>query len=194
MPKMTPEQAGLLKAICDDPDEDTPRLVYADWLDEQAGSMPSYMQRSANLAARAEFIRIQVAEAAKGGYHPNGRSMTARERELLAKWNTPDWWQAELPEHPGLGFSTHHYERGFPLHLYAKSVRSFLKAALDVYSQVPATWIRFAVITAKTAGELARSPFLARVRYFDQLNGITDEALRGLANSPHLGGMTKLVF
>src|SRR5262245_37192027 len=48
--------AALLRAIIDNPDEDTPRLVYADWLDEQGGE---------SNAARAEFIRIQIAEYAK---------------------------------------------------------------------------------------------------------------------------------
>src|SRR5437899_1677068 len=116
MPKMSDEQAALLKAICDNPDEDTPRLVYADWLDEQAGAMPSHMQRGQSMAARAEFIRLQVAEAAKGGYHPNGRSHTEREVELLDRWDTPEHWQSELPRYPGVRIS-HHPERGFPYHV-----------------------------------------------------------------------------
>jgi uncharacterized protein (TIGR02996 family) len=40
------EHAGLLQAIRDSPDDDTPRLVYADWLDEQGE------------AVRAEWIRL----------------------------------------------------------------------------------------------------------------------------------------
>jgi len=40
---------ALLAAIRDNPDEDTPRLVYADWLDEN------------DQPARAEFIRKQIA-------------------------------------------------------------------------------------------------------------------------------------
>ncbi len=39
---------ALLAAILAHPDEDTPRLVYADWLDEH------------NDPDRAEFIRVQV--------------------------------------------------------------------------------------------------------------------------------------
>lgn len=41
----------LLRAILDEPADDTARLVYADWLDELGG---------ARSAARAEFIRVQV--------------------------------------------------------------------------------------------------------------------------------------
>ncbi|MBY0456099.1 MAG: TIGR02996 domain-containing protein, partial [Gemmataceae bacterium] len=31
---------ALLSAIIDQPDEDTPRLVFADWLDEHADALP----------------------------------------------------------------------------------------------------------------------------------------------------------
>src|SRR5438093_1495473 len=40
-------RSALLAAICAHPDEDTPRLVYADWLDEHGEH------------DRAEFIRVQ---------------------------------------------------------------------------------------------------------------------------------------
>src|SRR5207249_8060556 len=39
---------AFLQAIVENPDDDTPRVVYADWLDEHGD------------AARAEFIRLQV--------------------------------------------------------------------------------------------------------------------------------------
>jgi uncharacterized protein (TIGR02996 family) len=47
------EEDALLSAIAADPDEDTPRLVYADWLDEH------------DRHARAEFIRLQIDMARK---------------------------------------------------------------------------------------------------------------------------------
>jgi uncharacterized protein (TIGR02996 family) len=47
-------EAGLLAAIIDDPDDDTPRLVYADWLEEHGDD------------ARAEFIRVQCRLARLG--------------------------------------------------------------------------------------------------------------------------------
>ncbi|MSR53327.1 MAG: TIGR02996 domain-containing protein [Gemmataceae bacterium] len=30
------DRDALLQANCDDPDDDAPRLIYADWLDENA--------------------------------------------------------------------------------------------------------------------------------------------------------------
>lgn len=41
---------ALLRAILERPEEDTPRLVYADWLEDVEGG---------NDAARAEFVRVQ---------------------------------------------------------------------------------------------------------------------------------------
>jgi uncharacterized protein (TIGR02996 family) len=49
-----PELISLLDAIKDNPDEDTPRLVLADWLEENGGRFD---------AARARFIRRHIAEA-----------------------------------------------------------------------------------------------------------------------------------
>jgi uncharacterized protein (TIGR02996 family) len=46
------ERAALLRAICETPDDDTPRLVFADWLQEHGEE------------ERAEFIRVQC-EAAR---------------------------------------------------------------------------------------------------------------------------------
>jgi uncharacterized protein (TIGR02996 family) len=43
------DEAALLRAIYANPDDDTPRLVYADWLDEH------------DQPERAEFIRVQIA-------------------------------------------------------------------------------------------------------------------------------------
>jgi uncharacterized protein (TIGR02996 family) len=44
------DELALLAAILANPDEDTPRLVFADWLDEDG---------TGSNAARAEFIRVQ---------------------------------------------------------------------------------------------------------------------------------------
>jgi uncharacterized protein (TIGR02996 family) len=45
------ENDSFLQAIHENPDDDTPRLVYADWLDDHGDPL------------RAEFIRLQCASA-----------------------------------------------------------------------------------------------------------------------------------
>src|SRR5262245_29039684 len=49
------QEAALLAAIAAHPEEDTPRLAYADWLDEHAADLPE----PASARIRAEFIRVQ---------------------------------------------------------------------------------------------------------------------------------------
>src|SRR6516162_4283405 len=49
------DEPALLAAIAAHPEEDTPRLAYADWLDEHAGGLPE----PASARIRAEFIRVQ---------------------------------------------------------------------------------------------------------------------------------------
>lgn len=85
---MTTEE-GLLADILAKPDDDLPRLVYADWLDENGQT------------ERAEFIRVQVGHnaltkrcgrwAKEGGRgkppmwdEGGGPNLTARQRKLLA--------------------------------------------------------------------------------------------------------------
>ena len=79
---MSPDEAALLAAVFAVPDDDTPRLVYADWLDEHGTDAD---------AARAEFIRLQCDRARNGV-----RGITSREYELMKAWGP--LWRAELPE------------------------------------------------------------------------------------------------
>jgi uncharacterized protein (TIGR02996 family) len=83
-----PEYAALLRAICADPDDDTPRLVAADWLEEHGD------------ADRAAFIRIQV-ELARLEVAGLGKSLEAyewrkKERAYLGPYSVyPSIWAAE---------------------------------------------------------------------------------------------------
>ncbi|AMV29301.1 Leucine Rich repeats (2 copies) [Gemmata sp. SH-PL17] len=67
---MTDDESALLGAIAANPDDDTPRLVYADWLDEHGRH------------ERAEFIRVQI-ELARAPNHPDHLGLRAREAKLL---------------------------------------------------------------------------------------------------------------
>lgn len=77
------DEAALLRAILDNPADDTARLVYADRLDELSG---------AKNAARAEFIRLQCALAhptlGSDGTGDSGEryKQVMREQALLKKW------------------------------------------------------------------------------------------------------------
>ena len=64
------DRDAMLRAIAANPDDDTPRLIYADLLDELGGD--------AN-AARARFIRLQI-----DTHQPGDTDRTLRDRTLAA--------------------------------------------------------------------------------------------------------------
>ena len=80
---MSPDELALMKAIYAAPDDDMPRLVYADWLDEQG---------NAEQQAHAAFIRLQCER-----YRENPNSgISLREQRLLEEWERT--WRHKLPE------------------------------------------------------------------------------------------------
>src|SRR5437868_14865571 len=68
-----PTEEAFIQAIIADPDDDAPRLIYADWLDEQGES------------ERAEFIRVQIALARMDEDDERRPELEVRERNLLAR-------------------------------------------------------------------------------------------------------------
>jgi uncharacterized protein (TIGR02996 family) len=64
------DQLALLAAVLEFPEQDAPRLIYADWLDEHGD------------APRAEFIRVSVELA----WRPYSERRTAHYRDLLVRF------------------------------------------------------------------------------------------------------------
>jgi uncharacterized protein (TIGR02996 family) len=90
-------EAALLRTIRDTPDDDTARLVYADFVEEEGD------------AARGEFIRVQVALARLPDDDPRRAALEDREHELLAE--NEDRW-LDLPADAD-GLAEWEFERGF---------------------------------------------------------------------------------
>src|SRR4051794_24184225 len=76
---------GLLGDICAKPHDDAPRLIYADWLEEQAGQADR---------DRAEFIRVQIALEAETEEGPRRWDLQDREKALLEAYGA--LWSADL--------------------------------------------------------------------------------------------------
>jgi uncharacterized protein (TIGR02996 family) len=94
------DEAALLAAIRTELEEDTPRLAYADWLDEN------------NRAARAEFIRVQIELARVRRVTSLRRiKLHMRESELLTG-NVADWigeLRELFPVRGGTYFGAHYH-------------------------------------------------------------------------------------
>jgi uncharacterized protein (TIGR02996 family) len=92
---MHPEADALLDAIFDNPDDDTPRLVYADWLQENG--QEDY----------AQFIRLSV-QAENGSKLPAERKRLGSERKAL--WKRMVAVRHDAVRHTPIAL--HNYERG----------------------------------------------------------------------------------
>ena len=68
------EEQSLRAGVCEAPDDDGRRLVYADWLDDHGSSDAD--------RARAEFIRVQVERARLDPYDPRQLDLRGREAFL----------------------------------------------------------------------------------------------------------------
>jgi uncharacterized protein (TIGR02996 family) len=77
-------EASLLAEIRALPDDDVPRLVYADWLEDQGDS------------DRAEFIRLQVRLARAPEHSPERFELEEQSEDLLAQHQRD--WLAHLPK------------------------------------------------------------------------------------------------
>ncbi len=101
------DETAFLNTIREHPDEDTPRLAFADWLDEQGNPVK---------ADRAAFIRAQVELARLPVDDPRCADLEVTERRLLAKhateWSAP-WPAFQNWEYAGDGPNQAIFRRGF---------------------------------------------------------------------------------
>src|SRR5581483_11308551 len=118
---MTDQQA-LLAAILAQPDDDTPRLVYADWLDENG--QPD----------RAAFVRAQIEAARAEPYSKQARAAEKRAGAIREKRRHT--WAAPLPGTYDIDF-----ERGFIGHITAGTF-GFREAAAGLFAAHPIRSLR----------------------------------------------------
>src|SRR5262245_59635063 len=81
-----PEDPAFIRAIAENPEDDAPRLVYADFLEETGEPL---------LIARAEFIRVQIERAYPQPDAARNSALWKRETELLGHAQA---WRRSLPD------------------------------------------------------------------------------------------------
>jgi uncharacterized protein (TIGR02996 family) len=165
---MTPEQ-GLLDDIREHPDDDVPRLVCADWYEENGQ------------AERAEFIRVQV-QLARAPFGPGSPALRRRAAELLKKNGRQ--WRAPLKKFSNkVGFF-----RGFADHMVLH-VPAFLAHAEDIFRLAPLSHVKFRLRgdDRDLITQLAGCPSLAGLTTIDfQANKLGGDRLAAFFASPHL--------
>jgi uncharacterized protein (TIGR02996 family) len=172
--------SAFLNTISEHPADDTARLVYADWLDEQGGE--------AN-AARAEFIRTQVLLAQLGEADPLRAALEDRENELLRTHEAA--WIGEV----ATGLTGWKFERGFLTEL-SGPIQVFVESGIGrMFDRHPISRLRIAQSSTATGpiSRLLPARWLVRIRelIIDNLH-LTRNGIGRLFKSERLAGVTRL--
>jgi uncharacterized protein (TIGR02996 family) len=179
-------QQAFLADIIDHPEDDTPRLVYADWLDDNGDP------------DRAEFIRAQCELALKrvAGGAARRKELEKRALALFAAYG--ERWTKAFGDWCPASFWC--WSRGFPHHVRLEPTLTAVAEQLPAITAAAPVREVFLTLRNVSAGEgavLAACPALARLRkleLYGSLHGATPAAeqrrycneLRLLLRSPHL--------
>jgi uncharacterized protein (TIGR02996 family) len=177
---MTHDEA-FLRDIIAHPDDDAPRLIYADWLEEHGRP------------GRARYIRAACERARLPPWE-------ARWAELydIEKDGGPDERCApDLSGLPGLRWPTLAFRRGFAARVWSGDAggafRPFLRHAEALYRLAPVEEVEVHQSVPDVA-ELAASPWLARLRGLHLNLARLGGSVRALAESPHATCLEELHF
>jgi uncharacterized protein (TIGR02996 family) len=174
----TAPDTAFLRSILADPEDDAPRLVFADWLDEHGD------------ADRAEFIRLQVRLARIDRVNPDFLQLAERAEELKRIHHVE--WVNQLPQFPEVNWEV--FERGFISAVKFDSPDAFFASARDVFQAAPIREIRLHRFYWPAATKLAGSKFIRGVRVLDLNDGnrIGNQGLEALMRSPQFAGLRSL--
>jgi uncharacterized protein (TIGR02996 family) len=177
-PRATPvsDAEGLLQDILANPEDDAPRLVYADWLEEHGD------------ADRAAFIRAQI-EAARLWQDKALRPALQKQWWKLLEKHRDEW----LRDLPAPLRKEVEFQRGF-VHWVHCSALEFLRGAERLFRRAPVRSVRLKYATGRVA-ELAACPYLARlsrINFYAKGNHIDGAGASVFFASPHLGGLVHL--
>lgn len=176
----------FLQAVCANPEDDAPRLVYADFLEESGDPVR---------VARAEFIRVQCELARLPEDDPKSQTLRDREAALLKQyrrtWNGPAHRRLhagplrnQVRARRGL-IKGWHYHRGFIAAVTAHCT-AVVRHPEELLALGPLEYLHVWAAREQLA-QLLNSPLLTRIQELDLSgNGLSDEHDYLLPNTPVL--------
>jgi uncharacterized protein (TIGR02996 family) len=175
-----PGYEPFLRAICARPDDDTPRLVYADWLDENGDP------------DRAEFIRLSVEFGNGSATAPSDNPRWWRMRALFKLYEAV--WKKELPGPADvLWDDPFGWHRGFPERVsIVGSDRFFMTYVEEIVRVTPAQSVILARFSRTCDGLAACHHMLRFRRLYTARTRLGDDRVAQLANSPYFGNLEEL--
>jgi len=168
-------EQGFLDAIIASPEDDSPRLVYADWLEEHG------------FGERAEFIRVQCELACKAKYDASRLPLQQREQELLAAHKAQ--WAKPVASIIG----NYEFHRGF-VDTVAIGARKLLSHGAKLFRLAPIRNVKVGRLGSSSvaASDLASCDLLPRIRGLVLQGNLTAEDLRTLLTAPALKKLAAL--
>jgi uncharacterized protein (TIGR02996 family) len=167
----------LLKAVIEDPDDDTPRLEYADWLKKNKNS------------ARADFIRVQCALDKLPADAPDRPPLLAYEKELLEQhaWDWAEEFKGQITEWV--------YRRGF-IERVQICLETSAEKILAVLSKAPIRHLRDMSQFCDFSGMVTALPSLNRLTglEFWCLYAFDNALVHKLLTSRQLRGLRTLIL
>ncbi|MBO0697704.1 MAG: TIGR02996 domain-containing protein [Zavarzinella sp.] len=166
------------RSILEAPDDDAPRLVYADWLDEHGES------------DRAEFIRLQIRYARMSPGDPDRPALKSVVDQIGQAHHVE--WVNQLPQFDDVHWEI--FDRGFISAVRFDSPDAFFAAAKKVFAAAPIREVRLHQFRFHHAERLAESPYLTQIRTLDLNDGnlIANQGVEALMGSPQLSSLTEL--
>jgi uncharacterized protein (TIGR02996 family) len=167
----------LRGAIIEQPDDDTLRLVYADWLDEHGEP------------ERAAFVRAQVWAAQAEPFSPEARKHTATAKQLLDQ-SRQAWAKRVHPLVMAAEFCRGFIERA------TVNVASFANNAAALFAEEPVRSLQIVrTVPDNSLDPFFDTPQLTRVTRLDLTNlRIAPNEIELLFECPHLTSLTDLVL
>lgn len=170
----------LLKAVLAAPDEDAPRLTYADWL--AVNGQPA---RAELIRVQIELARLEAAAEPDADSAPEETQLYGRAEELLDEHA----WHLGLRRIPGIewGGGPHHgFERGFMARVNPDGAAAFCDRMGKAFAVAPVVEAHFSGSDDAALTAIAGSPHLARLRRLRVIYGkVGDVGAAALADSPH---------
>lgn len=153
---MTSSHDALYRAICAHPDEDTPRLAFADLIEENGDDL------------RARFIRTQIALSRLPQYDAAWVKARLFEPDAATGWSMAH----TLPKLPdGASWQRFEFRRGFPWKAGVLSLVAFVQNGEAIFEAAPIQAIDIDARDRPNLSVLADWPHLARLHKLEFSSG-----------------------
>jgi uncharacterized protein (TIGR02996 family) len=168
-----PDESAFIRTILDHPDADGPRLVYADWLEEEGET------------ARAEFIRVQIELSHLPESDSRRDELAKREQALLKRYRRR--WVRRV----GSFVKNAKFRLGL-VDWVSVPASAFIRYGPRIFERAPVTGI---VLTRarRYVDRIAGAPCLRELRGLELwADNLTGADIRPLTESPHVQNLRSL--